>query len=852
LQPLLGGKGVGLSEMRRLGIPTLPGFVITTEAWKTHTQGSRSLIPGLWKEIKKALGGLEEETGRGFGSFSSPLIVSVRSSPLVSMPGQLKTILNVGLNTEIAGGLAGASERPSYAYEALLRLVQMYAEAVHRMPKLALSTSSAGDGKGTAAERPLAEPDPRDLRSSVTDLLATYRERIGDGFPPDPYLQLERSIAAVFDSWFSEHAAEYRAFNRIPDDLGTAVIVQQMAFGNVGTHSGSGVVFTRSPATGERGLYGEYLPRSQGEQLVAGLVTPGDISDLGREMPDVYDQLEAICSRLETFHRDVQDVEFTIEKGKLWILQTREAKRAPLAVVKVAVDLADEGLITRAEAVRRVKPAVLDELAGAALVDPSGAEMVAHGIQSSPGAATGRVAFNRGQVKSLSAERLPIILVTKETSADDAAIMPLVSGILTQHGGATSHAAVVARGLGKPCVVGCEGMEIDRDQGVVRFGDLVVTAGEEISIDGTTGRAFRGSVALVSGSAFESHELRSLLGWSDELSRLKVLADVCTPAETEVVLGWCPEGVGLCRTERLYYDSAFLPIFRRSLVADSATSRRLALEELGLLHQEEYRGILRAARGHRLTVRLLNAPLDHFLPERDTLVTELAELRLLHGWNEEVGQREEMLQAVDAWRQSCPRQNLRGARLGIAVPDVIEAQVGSLFAAVCHLKDEELPDDLRILVPFVSHAGEMVYLLSLIGSVAETVKESTGKSIAYSVGAAIETPRAAVAAGQLGGLLDFLCIDMDGLTETVSSFSTGDGERFPRADLGEDAASLFELATGRARAARPDVELGAYGSYCHNRQAITLFDEWGLDFVCCHPSYLLKVRLMAGQVVGDE
>jgi len=848
LQPLLGGKGVGLSEMLRLGIPTLPGFVITTEAWKTHKPGSRSLVSGLWKQIEAALSRLEEETGTEFGSPSNPLIVSVRSSPLISMPGQLKTVLNVGLNAEVAESLARASENPSYAYEALARLVQMYAEAVHRVPKLALSASSGGDGEDKAVERPFAQPDPQELLSSVTELLATYRDEIGEGFPSDPYPQLERSIAAVFDSWFSDHAAEYRAFHHIPDDLGTAVIVQRMAFGNLETHSGSGVVFTRSPTTGERGLYGEYLPRSQGEQLVAGLATPGDISDLAREMPDVYDQLDAICSRLEIFHRDVQDIEFTIEKGKLWILQTRAAKRTPVAAVKVAVNLADEGLISRAEAVRRVEPVVLDGLAGAVLVDPSGAETVAHGIQSSPGAATGRVAFNRGQVKALVAERSPVILVTEETSADDAAIMPLVSGILTQHGGATSHAAVVARGLGKPCVVGCERMEIDRDREVVRFGDLVVAAGEEISIDGTTGRAFRGRVELVSGLAQDSSELRRLLEWSDELSRLKVLADAGTSAEIEMVLGWCTEGVGLCRTERLYYDSAFLSIFRRSLMTDSAAGRKLALKELGLLHQAEYRGILRAARGHRLTVRLLDAPLDHFLPERDTLLTELAELRLLHGWNEEIGQREEMLQAVDAWRQSCPRQSLRGAGLASAAPDVIEAQVESLFTALCHLEDEELPDDLRILVPFVSRAEEMEYLLTLIDGAAEKMRKSAGKSISYSVGAAIETPRAAVAAGELAAQVDFLCIDTDGVTETASRFSPGDGERFSR----EGPGSLIQLALDRARAARPDVEVGVYGRYCQDRQAIDLFDEWGLDFVCCHPSYLLKVRLMAGQEAGDE
>ncbi len=848
LQPLLGGKGAGLAEMLRLGIPTLPGFIITTEAWKTHTPGSRSLIPDLWKEVRDVLTDLEAKTGKVFGSPIDPLIVSVRSSPPISMPGQLKTILNVGLTAAVIDGLARLSEDPGFGRDTLARLAQMYGEAVHGIPK------------GRLVDSP---EDAEQMGSTVGQLLALFRKETGEDFPQDPYVQLQRGVAAVFDSWFGDNARQYREDQQIPQDQGTAVVVQQMAFGNLGPDSGSGVVFSRNPATGERGLYGEYLSNSQGEQLVAGVVTPRSISDLGREWPEVYGELEAACSRLEKHFRDVQDVEFTVERGRLWILQTRAAKRTPHATLKTLVDMADEGLITRTQAVHRVKPGILEELAGAALFDSSAGERLACGIQSGPGAAVGKIALDRDQVAHFTAKHLPVILVTEQTSADDAAIMPLVSGILTQHGGATSHAAVVARGLGKPCVVGCEGMEIDRDERVVRLGNVRVREGDEISIDGSTGRVYRGSLELVSQHTSDSEELRTLLSWADELSRLRILADASTPAEIEAVLEWGVEGVGLCRTERLYFDSAYLPLFRQAILADSAAGSQRALDELRRSHREEFRALLRATKGRRLWVRLLDAPVDHFLPDREALLTELAEIRVLYGWNEEIGTREALLRAVDGWRQSNPDFALRGVRLASALPEVAEAQIEALLGAACDVPSEELPSDLGILIPFVTHVGEIRQVLRLIQNVAHRLGETTGARISYRLGAMIETPRAAAVAGQLSSVVDLLCIDSDALTETVFSASREDGRRFltMRSSDGQASSSpfpadvqgvgvLMRLAIDQARASSAECEIAIRGSHVQDRSMLAAFDEWGVDFVCCQPSRLLKARLTAGQVAS--
>jgi pyruvate,orthophosphate dikinase len=861
---LLGGKGAGLAELVRLGIPTLPGFIITTEAWKTYTPGSRSLRPDLWKQITKALGALEQTTGRAFGSPPHPLVVSVRSSPLTSMPGQLKTVLNVGLNEDVLDALARLVEDPGFARELLGRLIQMYGEAVHDLGKGWLSAEWKGGPPAESAEGCQAASGVGGPGSVTGDPAEAFRKRTGEEFPLDPHVQLERCIAGVFDSWFGETATQYCESQCIPRDQGTAVIVQQMAFGNLDSGSGSGVVFSRNPATGERELYGEYLPHSQGEQLVAGVVTPASLEDLARDLPGVYQELAAICATLEERYRDVQDIEFTVERGKLWILQTRTAKRTPLAALKVAVHMATEGLISEREAVGRVDADLIGQVFVPVFADGSDKGLVACGIQSSPGAATGRVIIDAEEIEATADRGEPVILVREETTADDAAIMPLVSGILTGRGGATSHAAVVARGLNKPCVVGCQAMTIDYDEGLVRFGDVGIERGGYISIDGSTGQVFSGWKEVVSPQFGEVEELQTLLGWADGKRRLRVLADVTVPAEIEMVLGWGIEGVGLCRTERLYYDGAFLPVFQEALLANSSSARKRALERLGAWHREEFRELLRASAGHPVAVRLLDAPVHHFLPERDALLIELTELRQSHPWNEEIGRKEELLRGVDAWRQSSPGCELRGARLAPVAPRFVEAQVEALLLAASDVADEHVLPNLSILIPFVSHLGEMECVLQLMRAAARRTAKMAGAAVSYRVGAAVQTPRAASVAGKLATMVDFLCIDTDGLTETAYCVSRDEGRRYLAQQAGgrstagdpftsldvEGVGSLIRLAVDRARAGRRDVEIGACGNQCQDRRAVQLFDELGLDFLACHPDHLLPVRLMAGQMAS--
>ncbi|TKJ29102.1 MAG: pyruvate, phosphate dikinase [Chloroflexi bacterium B3_Chlor] len=865
MQPLLGGKGAGLAEMSRLGIPTVPGFVITTEAWRTYTPGSRSLTPALWTQVKEALADLEAKTGTVFGSPIEPLIVSVRSSPVVSMPGQLQTILNVGLTSEILDRLVSQSQRSRSWYDAYRRLILMYGIAERGIPKDRFADVLKTHGRRGSVDEDSEAQVAEELQPIVAEFLALFNRESGEDFPQDPYQQLERSIAAVLDSWFAEKPAKYREIAGIPDDLGTAVVVQVMVFGNLGPDSGSGVAFSRNPATGETQLYAEYLPNSQGHDLVAGLVTPQGIRHLDRELPDVLTELRDIGARLESVYRDIQDIEFTIEEGKLWILQTRPAKRTALAAVKTAVDMASDGLISRDEAVLRVDPKSVGQVFVPIFSDASSAGMLAEGIQSSPGAATGKVALDDTQVEQMASEGLSVILVRQQASADDAPIMPLVSGILTQRGGATSHAAVVARGQNKPCIVGCRALEIDLSKEVVRFGEVSIAQGDDISIDGTTGQVFQGRKEVVSPDFGEVEELNTLLTWADEMRRLQVLVDASTPAEIEVAHELGAEGIGLLRTEHMYHDNDFLPLFRDAILAESSTSRKRALNELEALHREEFRAICGTARGRPVTVRLLDAPLDHFLPPRDTLLTELAELRVEQGWKEDIGEREQLLQAIDAWRQTNPEYGLRGARLAVAVPSVVRAQVEALVEGTCDVAGDNSPVHLRILVPFVVDSGEVHHFLGLIREVVHQVMEREGVGVSYQVGAAIATPRAALVAGELASQADFLCIDSDALTQTVFSLSREDRSRFLPAFLAEGliaadpfstldekgVGSLIRSAVDSARSARPGIEIGVYGIPTQDPVSVRLFHEWGLDSVSCHVSNLLAVRFMAAQAAID-
>ena len=866
MRSLLGGKGASLAEMSRLGLPVPQGFIITTEACNAYFANDKHLLSEVWQQVKTAMRHIEAQTGKGFGSPDNPLVVSVRSGAAISMPGMLETILNVGLNAKTEEGLARLSQQPGFAYDSYRRLIQNFARIVYNVPNDRFQGVLAKQGWG---EHSLAESsihaDIQHIHSVVDEFLEVFQTETGSAFPQGPYEQLRQSIVAVFNSWFGRRAVEYRAFHHIPDELGTAVIVQVMVFGNMDADSGTGVVFSRNPATGEKQFFGEYLLSAQGEDVVAGIHTPKDIAELAQDMPGAFRRLGEICGQLERLYRDMQDVEFTIEKGKLWILQTRSAARTPIATVKCVVDMANEGLISQSEAIQRVNPALVKQLLTPCFKETPQEGILARGKPSSPGVASGKVALDRSQAEMMAKEGISVILVREQTSPDDAPIMPLVSGVLTQHGGATSHAAVVARGLGKPCVVGCEALQIDLDKAVIRVGNMVIAQGDDISIDGTTGKVYMGARGLASTSLDEFQELKTLLTWADEIRRLRVFADANTPTEIEAARELGVEAIGLCRTERMFYDSAFLSVFRDALLSDSSTAKQRAFHQLQQLQREEFRAILRAAGGMPVTVRFLNAPLDCFLPLRDSILTELTELRLVHGWNEDIGRKEQLLQVIDAWRQASPSFGLRGVRLIAALPEIFSLQVQALFEGACDTTKENIAVHPQVLIPFVSHVGEVSNCLELVRESARAVMQKRGMEFAYRVGAVIELPRAAITAGEIASQVDFLCIDTDGLTQSVFGYAREDSNKFLPAYVTTGVLSanpfttmdeagigwLVQLIVDRARSVCSDIEIGIYGNHSQNLTSIELYHQWGLDYVSCHPSYLLAVRLAAAQAANE-
>lgn len=865
MQSLLGGKGAGLAEMSRLGLPVPPGFIITTEACKAYFTNDKHLPSDMWQQVKTAMRRIEAQTGKIFGSPDNPLIVSVRSGAAVSMPGMLETITNVGLNTATVERLAKSSRQPGFAYDSYRRLIQNFGHIVCNIPNNRFNAILTRQGLGNPPVESKVDSNIQRIHFIVTEFLDVFQEETGRAFPQEPYEQLRQSIVAIFNSWFGQRAVEYRAFHQIPDYLGTAVVVQMMVFGNMGSDSGTGVVFSRNPATGEKQLFGEYLLNAQGEDVVAGVRTPKKITDLAQDMPGAFRRLKEICGQLESVYRDIQDVEFTIEKGDLWVLQTRSAARTPIATVKCAVDMANEGLIPQAEAIQRVNPTLIGQLLTPRFEETPRESALAQGIPSSPGVASGKIALDRSQAEMMAKEGISVILVREQTSPDDAPIMPLVSGVLTQHGGATSHAAVVARGLGKPCVVGCEALQIDLDKAVIRVGNMTIAQGEYLSIDGITGKVYVGARELASTSLDESKELKTLLTWADKARRLRVFADANTPTEVKVARELGAEAIGLCRTERMFYDSAFLSTFRDTLLSDSSTAKQRALHHLQQLQRKEFHAIFRAAGEMPVTVRLLNAPLDNFLPARDSLLTELAELRQVHGWNEEIGRKEQILQAIDAWRQASPSFGLRGVRLIAALLEILSLQLQALFEGACDTAKENLAIHPQVLIPFVSHVSEASNCLELVRETARATMQREGVEFSYRVGAVIELPRAGTAAGEIASQVDFLCIDSDGLTQSVFGYAREDSNKFlpayvtkgvlhanPFITMDEDGVGwLVQLAVDRARSACTDIEIGIYGSYSQDLTSMRLYHQWGLDYVSCHLSYLLAARLAAAQAASE-
>jgi len=817
---LLGGKGIGLAEMTLLGIPVPAGFTITTDACRAY-MASGGEVEGLDAEVDAAIARLEEQAGKRFGDPGDPLLVSVRSGAAVSMPGMMDTILNVGLNDVAVAGLARSTGNEEFARDCYRRLIQMFGETVDDIPHERFS------------------PD-----DTVERAREIYVEETGDDFPQDARDQLRRAIAAVFDSWNSPRAQVYRRTYSIPDDMGTAVNVVQMVFGNKGDGSATGVAFTRNPSTGEHGVYGEYLVNAQGEDVVAGTRTPQPLEEMRERLPEAYDQFLETMSVLERHYRDMQDIEFTIEEGKLYLLQTRSAKRTAAAAIKAAVDMAGEGLIDKEEAIARIDPAQLDQLLHPRLDESAEFEVAARGLNASPGAACGKIVLDADTAAEAGKAGEAVILVRWETTPDDIHGLIQAQGVLTAHGGMTSHAAVVARGMGKPCVAGTEGLEIDVEKGTVRIGSHRLNAGDVITIDGGTGRVIVGEVPLVPPDINEDFE--TLLEWADEARRLKVRANADNAEDAAKAREFGAQGIGLCRTEHMFFGEERLPVVQEMILARDEEGRRDALDRLLPFQQSDFEAIFEAMAGLPVTIRLLDPPLHEFLPPL------------------EEAKDERMRQRIKMLTESNPMLGTRGCRLGIQWPEVYEMQVRAIARAAKAVQERGgEPPLVEIMHPLVGFREELARLRELT----EAVMEEEAPGLEYLCGTMIELPRAALRADEIAEVADFFSFGTNDLTQTTLGMSRDDAEgkfltfyledgvleRNPFEVLDQEGVGdLMRIGVERGRATKPDIKLGICGEHGGEPSSVEFCHTIGLDYVSCSPYRVPLARLAAAQAVLKE
>jgi pyruvate, orthophosphate dikinase len=840
---LLGGKGTGLAEMTQLGVSVPAGFTITTDACRAYMANGQRLPDGLADEIEQHLDALEQKTGKRFGDAEDPLLVSVRSGAAVSMPGMMDTILNLGLNDEAVEGLGRGTGNPRFAYDSYRRLIQMYGEVVegidaHRFEQ-ALSELKAGRGIQQDVEL-----DASDLQELVGTFKQTYEDETGAPFPQDASEQLSRAVRAVFESWNTPRAQVYRRAQRIPDDLGTAVNVVQMVFGNKGAGSGTGVAFTRDPSTGEQGLYGEFLADAQGEDVVAGIRTPEPLATMEERLPEAFEQLTETMRRLEEHYKDVQDIEFTVEDGRLYLLQTRSAKRTAAAALKAAVSMVDEGLISREEAVARIDPAQLDQLLHP-MIDPNAqVEVAARGLNASPGAASGAIVLDADTAEERGRAGESVILVRWETTPDDIHGLIQAAGILTAHGGMTSHAAVVARGMGKPCVAGCEDLTIDLEARTITLAGRHLAEGDTLTIDGGTGEVIVGEVELVPPQVNEDFE--AILGWADAMRRLRVRANADTPEDAAKAREFGAEGIGLCRTEHMFMAEDRLPVVREMIMASGEDERRTALDKLLPHQQGDFEGIFEAMAGLPVTIRLLDPPLHEFLPP-------LEEAR-----------DERMRARIKALQESNPMLGTRGCRLGLLWPEIYEMQVRAIVRAAAEVEERTGDAPLvEIMHPLVGFAEELHRLRAI--TVATASEES--ESVEYLVGTMIELPRACIRADEIAAHADFFSFGTNDLTQTTLGFSRDDAEgkfltryledgvlrRNPFETLDQSGVGeLMQIAVERGRDAKEGLKLGICGEHGGEPESVAFCHRLGLDYVSCSPYRVPLARLAAAQAALAE
>ena len=869
---LLGGKGANLADMTRLGIPVPPGFTVTTEACNAYLAAGNELPPDVWPAIERCLAAIEVETGQGFGSADAPLLLSCRSGARFSMPGMMDTVLNIGLNAEITEALA-ARTSPSFAYDLYRRLLHMFGAVVLGVPDEAFeeAIAAARSDAGVSSDRQLP---PNAWIALVETYHAIVREHAGRDVPEDPREQLREAVEAVFRSWNGRRAIDYRNAAGIDHGLGTAVNVQTMVFGNLGDESATGVCMSRSSTTGEPGLEGDYLEQAQGEDVVAGTRHTDSIEVLADRMPPIHTELSEIAQRLETHHRNMQDIEFTVERGKLWILQTRDGKRTAEAEVRIAVDMVEEGLIDRETALLRVSPKQVEVFLHPRL-DPSaeaGAEL-ATGIAVAPGAAVGQAVFDADRAEEMAKDGQAVVLVRPDTKPDDVHGMLAARGIVTSRGGRTSHAALVARQFGRPAVVGASDLEIDPAGGTMTVGDQTIAEGDWLSIDGSTGRIWAGRLDTVTPD-LENPWLMKLLSWADETRRLGVRANADYPHDAERARHNGAEGIGLCRTEHMFFETDRLPLVQAMIMAADEVEREAALAQLLPLQRADFEGLFRAMDGLPVIIRLIDPPLHEFLPDHDELVGELADLKVHIQHHRSLAEIDETLAQIRIKQRFLDREEMlheenpmlgtRGVRLGMILPGLVRMQVCAIFEAACTCVAEGVDVRPEVMIPLVSHVAELRSVQATVTEEARRVMDERGIDVDYLFGTMIEIPRAALTAAEIAGIAEFFSFGTNDLTQTTFGISRDDAEQgflvqylrdgilstnpFETIDP-EGVGELMAIATERGRSTRPDLEVGICGEHGGDPASIALCERLGLDYVSCSPFRIPVARLAAAQAV---
>lgn len=855
---LLGGKGANLAVMTSIGLPVPPGLTITTEACNEYLASGGEFPSGLEAQLREKLQQLERDTGKAFGDENNPLLVSVRSGAPISMPGMMDTILNLGLNDHTVEGLARATGDERFAFDCYRRFIQMYSDVVMGVEQFEFEGILA-DLKRQRQVQFDHELSAADLRQLVADFKQVVARR-GQAFPQDPFEQLLMAVRAVFGSWNNQRAIVYRKLNNIPDHLGTAVNVQAMVFGNMGNDSGTGVAFTRNPATGEKRIYGEYLINAQGEDVVAGIRTPQPIASLAQDMPQIYEQFTRICDLLERHYRDMQDIEFTVERGKLYILQTRNGKRTTAAAIRIAVEMVQEGMLTKEEALLRIEPSELDQLLHRRIDPEAQVDVLAKGLPASPGAASGRIVFSADEAEALAQEGSKVLLVRTETTPDDIHGMIAAQGILTSRGGMTSHAAVVARGMGKPCVCGCEPIRIDYEAQQLTVNGRVFKRGDTLSIDGTTGRVIVGEIKMIEPEL--SEEFNTLLSWADEVRRLGVRANADNPVDAKKALDFGAKGIGLVRTEHMFMATDRLPLAQRMILAADNEERAAALEELQAMQEDDFYAILKVMSGHPVCIRLLDPPLHEFLPSAEQLLVDITTLRLTDGDKEELASKEALLTKVRSLSEFNPMLGHRGCRLGVTFPEIYQMQARAIFNAMVRLMQEGYQVAAEVEIPLVGNIKELTILKQEVTRIADQVQAESGVTLNYHVGTMIELPRACLIADQIAAESGFFTFGTNDLTQTTFGFSRDDAEGkflppYLEAEIltenpfavidREGVGELMRIAVERGRSAKPEISIGICGEHGGNPNSIEFCYEIGLDYVSCSPYRVPIARLAAAQ-----